>query len=188
MQVNPGRPEIGPDTVLFGIGNCGRADDGLGWAFLDAVQKIPGFCGRAEYRYQLQVEDALLASTAKNVVFIDSSRSPLPTGFEIRTCRPAKDFEFTTHVLRQRRLSEYRAIAGNCRPACRIRPQSTWPGRWPFSRARKPEAQSESGLGDSGSPAVPWTGACSLGGSLKCRSRWGKGISIASSRKRLMIR
>ena len=107
MQVNPGRPEIGPDTVLFGIGNCGRADDGLGWAFLDAVQKIPGFCGRAEYRYQLQVEAALLASTAKNVVFIDSSRSPLPTGFEIRTCRPAKDFEFTTHVLPPRAILHY---------------------------------------------------------------------------------
>jgi hydrogenase maturation protease len=107
VEVNPGRPEIGPYTVLFGIGNCGRSDDGLGWAFLDAIQKMPGFCGRAEYRYQLQVEDALLASRAKNVVFIDSSRSPLSTGFEIRACLPAKDFEFTTHVLPPRAVLHY---------------------------------------------------------------------------------
>lgn len=101
------RPVPGTDTVLFGIGNSGRADDGLGWAFLDMIQKLPGFGGRAEYRYQLQVEDALLASRVRNVIFVDSSRSELGSGFAWNPCRPADDFQFTTHVLPPRAILHY---------------------------------------------------------------------------------
>ena len=101
------RPDLGPGSVLFGIGNNGRSDDGLGWAFLDAVQQRPGFEGSAEYRYQLQVEDALLASRMKQVIFVDSSRTELPDGFRWKPCTAAEDFEFTTHVLPPRAIMHY---------------------------------------------------------------------------------
>ena len=90
---------IGPETILFGIGNSGRSDDGLGWAFLDRIQQEPGFRGRIEYRYQLQVEDAALISRAEHVIFVDSYKGELPDGFQWKPCRPSGDFEFTTHVL-----------------------------------------------------------------------------------------
>jgi hydrogenase maturation protease len=90
---------LGPDTVLFGIGNSGRSDDGLGWAFLDRIQQEPEFQGRAEYRYQLQVEDAALIRDAGRVIFIDSFQGSLPGGFCWQACGPSEDFEFTTHVL-----------------------------------------------------------------------------------------
>ena len=87
------------DTLLLGIGNNSRRDDGLGWAFLEALENIPGFRGQAEYRYQLQVEDAALIAEYQTVVFIDAYQGELPGGFQWQACAPAPAFEFTTHAL-----------------------------------------------------------------------------------------
>jgi len=87
------------ETLLIGIGNSGRSDDGLGWAFLDRVQHETAFSGRVEYRYQLQVEDAALISEVERVIFVDSYCGDLPSGFRLTRCEPLKEFEFTTHVL-----------------------------------------------------------------------------------------
>jgi len=91
--------DTGPETVLFGIGNSGRSDDGLGWAFLDRIQQETGFPGQVEYRYQLQVEDAAMCSRASNVIFVDSYQGDLPGGFQWKPCTASGDFEFTSHVL-----------------------------------------------------------------------------------------
>jgi len=87
------------ETLLIGIGNSGRSDDGLGWAFLDRIQQEAAFDGRVEYRYQLQVEDAALVSDVKHVIFIDSYSGELPNGFQLTRCEPLSEFTFTTHVL-----------------------------------------------------------------------------------------
>ena len=92
-------PGIGPQTLLFGIGNSGRSDDGLGWAFLDQIEQETDFAGLLEYRYQLQVEDAALVRDAQRVIFIDSYKGELPGGFQWKPCEPSEDFQFTTHVL-----------------------------------------------------------------------------------------
>ena len=86
-------------TVIFGIGNEGRSDDGLGWAFLDRLQTETKFDGQLEYRYQLQVEDAALIRDADRVIFVDSCKDALPEGFEWAPCEPSGEFEFTSHVL-----------------------------------------------------------------------------------------
>jgi hydrogenase maturation protease len=86
-------------TLLFGIGNCGRSDDGLGWAFLDRLEQLTDFSGQIEYRYQLQVEDAAMVSQADRVIFVDSYQGNLPDGYQWMSCQPSKDFEFTSHVL-----------------------------------------------------------------------------------------
>ncbi len=93
------RPDLELETLLVGIGNSGRGDDGLGWAFLDRVQQETTFGGPIEYRYQLQVEDAALISDVEQVIFIDSYRGDLPDGFQLTRCEPSKEFAFTTHVL-----------------------------------------------------------------------------------------
>jgi hydrogenase maturation protease len=95
----PGRAEDGPQTLLFGIGNCGRGDDGLGWTFLDRVRQSSEFRGQLEYRYQLQVEDSALAAGASRVIFVDSFHGHLPGGFRWGPCEPSGRFEFTSHVL-----------------------------------------------------------------------------------------
>jgi hydrogenase maturation protease len=112
------RPGLGPGTLLFGIGNCGRADDGLGWAFLDRVQHESGFEGRTEYRYQLQVEDAAVIARAGRVIFIDSCPGELTGGFRWAACDASGNFEFTTHVLPPRAVLYYcKTLYGRVPPA-----------------------------------------------------------------------
>ena len=103
----PVRPGLGPDTLLFGIGNCGRQDDGLGWAFLDRIQNEDGFDAAVEYRYQLQVEDAAQISRMRQVIFIDSCQGELPGGFRWYPCEASEQFEFTSHVLPPRGVMHY---------------------------------------------------------------------------------
>jgi len=93
------QPGVGPGTILFGIGNSGRSDDGLGWAFLERIQQESEFGGRIEYRYQLQVEDAALISDAEHVIFVDSYKGNLPGGIQWKTCKPSRNFEFRSHLL-----------------------------------------------------------------------------------------
>lgn len=88
-----------PRVILFGIGNCGRADDGLGWAFLDIIKdKLPDNYD-IEYRYQLQVEDAELATNYDTVLFIDAHTVVFKKGFVWETCQPKATESFTTHEL-----------------------------------------------------------------------------------------
>ena len=112
------RPVYGPDTLFFGIGNCSRSDDGLGWAFLDRILQEPDFKGHAEYRYQLGVEDAALVARAGRVIFIDSCTGPLEGGFAWKPCEASGDFEFTSHVLPPRAVMHYcRHLYGKQPPA-----------------------------------------------------------------------
>ena len=67
----------GEATLLFAIGNDSRGDDGLGWAFAQLVEETNLFRGRLFYRYQLQVEDAELLTTCRQVIFVDACRYEL---------------------------------------------------------------------------------------------------------------
>lgn len=87
------------DTLLFAIGNSGRQDDGLGWAFAEAVEQAGFFKGKIHYRYQLQVEDAELVAQAGYVIFVDAFKGELPCGFDWRPCLPAPEFHFSTHAI-----------------------------------------------------------------------------------------
>jgi hydrogenase maturation protease len=84
---------------VFGIGNSGRGDDGLGWKFLDLLGKrqIPV---TTHYRYQLQIEDAELISRFPKIVFIDSSKKDLPEGYSWKRVLPELNGSFTTHLLK----------------------------------------------------------------------------------------
>lgn len=86
-------------VLILGIGNSGRADDGLGWAFIDAIKdQLPPYCD-AEYRYQLQVEDAELATHYDMVVFVDAHKGTFEKGFTWEECVPRANSNFTTHQL-----------------------------------------------------------------------------------------
>ncbi len=86
-------------TVIIGIGNSGRGDDGLGWSFLDEIKPFLGNDTDIEYRYQLQIEDAELISHYKEVYFVDAHKEVFPNGFNLSVCRPKGDHSFSTHAL-----------------------------------------------------------------------------------------
>lgn len=87
------------ELLLIGIGNNARADDGLGWKFLDDMDSYRDVCD-IEYCYQLQVEDASLVSAYDVVVFVDASEKPLEDGFAFTPCTSnAGEHSFTSHQL-----------------------------------------------------------------------------------------
>ena len=89
---------IGSSLLLIGIGNSGRADDGLGWEFVERIS-ILGFDSiDCEFRYQLQVEDAAMISNYDVVVFVDATHDKLRSGFQISRCISAPHAFFTTHA------------------------------------------------------------------------------------------
>ncbi|MBT8220403.1 MAG: Ni/Fe hydrogenase [Bacteroidia bacterium] len=87
------------DTLFIAIGNSARSDDGLGWAFLDAIKEMKNFKGKTAYGYQLQVEDAERLSNFPKVVFIDAYAGEDDISFEWEKTEPVNDFTFTTHAL-----------------------------------------------------------------------------------------
>ncbi|MDQ7073091.1 MAG: hypothetical protein Q9N32_05950 [Gammaproteobacteria bacterium] len=42
------------DSLIYGIGNVGRQDDGLGWAFIDWLEK-ESICPKAEINASLSI-------------------------------------------------------------------------------------------------------------------------------------
>lgn len=86
-------------TLIIGIGNSGRQDDGLGWAFLDELEKNPEFQGQLIYRYQLNVEDADLIQEADTVIFVDAYKGEGQDDYSFQPLEPGGTFEFSSHAL-----------------------------------------------------------------------------------------
>lgn len=84
--------------LLIGIGNNGRSDDALGWKFVDEFSNQTDFFD-IDYRYQLQIEDALLITEYKKVIFVDASHKLYEEGFSYYPCVPTRSEAFTTHKL-----------------------------------------------------------------------------------------
>jgi len=84
--------------LMIGIGNNGRSDDALGWKFVDEFSNQTDIFD-IDYRYQLQIEDALLITEYKKVIFVDASHKQYDEGFSFYKCIPARSEAFTTHKL-----------------------------------------------------------------------------------------
>ena len=87
------------ELVILGIGNDSRGDDGLGWAFLDALKDDPEVKAPLFYRYQLQPEDADAIAEAKTVVFVDATKDKLETGFLWDPVLPERQPQVFSHWL-----------------------------------------------------------------------------------------
>ncbi len=85
--------------LLIGIGNSGRSDDGLGWAFLDSIHDTLTGEFDLEYRYQLQIEDAELISNYDVVYFIDAHLDQFAQGYQLDRCLSIRTEHFSTHQL-----------------------------------------------------------------------------------------
>ncbi len=90
----------GADCLVYGIGNVGRQDDGLGWAFVDWLEETRR-CGDATLvrGYQLVLEDAELVSRFRRVLFVDATKDPAVARLEVTEPEPAYDVPFSSHAL-----------------------------------------------------------------------------------------
>ncbi len=89
-----------PSCLIYGIGNIGRQDDGLGWAFIDWLEGS-ALCQQAELvrHYQLQLEDVDLISHNSKVFFVDATRARDVEIFRLESVTPEMDFSFTSHAI-----------------------------------------------------------------------------------------
>jgi hydrogenase maturation protease len=84
-------------VLVYGYGNPGRQDDGIGVEIATRLEKeAQGI--RVDCNYQLNVEDALMLSEFDAVIFVDAS---LDSGepFEFRRIEPSMEITFTTHSM-----------------------------------------------------------------------------------------
>ena len=83
-------------VLVYGYGNPGRLDDGLGPALATEVAswELPDVS--VETNFQLQIEDAALVAEYDVVIFADADvRCPAP--FALRPLPAADEVRFTTH-------------------------------------------------------------------------------------------
>lgn len=86
-------------TLIIGIGNNTRQDDGLGWCFLDKLMEDGYNEDHLLYKYQLMVEDAELISKYDTVIFVDANKTTNNNGFAIEQIYPAEKVAFSTHAV-----------------------------------------------------------------------------------------
>ncbi len=84
------------DILVIGYGNPGRLDDGLGPAFVEALEalNLPGV--RCDADYQLTVEDAVDLQGAHIVLFVDADAT-CDEPFYLRPVKPCQQVSFSTH-------------------------------------------------------------------------------------------
>ena len=99
-------------SLIYGIGNVGRQDDGLGWAFVDWLEQT-GTCSAAERVrfYQLNLEDADLISHRQRVLFVDALKDGGSDAFRFYRAVPKMDFSFTSHAMS---IETILATCGQC--------------------------------------------------------------------------
>ncbi len=89
---------MSPRVLVYGYGNPGRVDDGLGPAFVNELSLRCLEDVSLETAYQLQIEDADVVARHEAVVFVDADTS-IETPFELRPLEARTDVAFTTHAV-----------------------------------------------------------------------------------------
>ncbi|MCK4630882.1 MAG: hydrogenase maturation protease [Bacteroidales bacterium] len=90
-----------PGILIYGYGNPGREDDGLGNAFVEAIRswieknKLTNI--ELDSNYQLNIEDADMMAKKDIVLFVDATVEPIEN-FCVTTVEPSgAKVEFTMH-------------------------------------------------------------------------------------------
>lgn len=84
--------------LVYGYGNPGRQDDGLGPALIDRLETEPIKGVATMSNYQLNIEDALEISDKEAVIFVDASVS-CQEPFQFYGIEPDIEITFTTHSM-----------------------------------------------------------------------------------------
>lgn len=88
--------------LIYGYGNPGRQDDGLGPAFVEALEQWsiaePGVQLAFETNYQLNAEDALTIAGHPMVIFVDATALE-GRSFSFRRLLPQSTITFSTHAM-----------------------------------------------------------------------------------------
>jgi hydrogenase maturation protease len=87
---------VAPNILVYGYGNPGRGDDGLGPALVDALEPLAAPNLTCESDYQLAVEDAVSLTRFDVVIFVDAAMSG-PEPFWFGPVQPTRELSFSSH-------------------------------------------------------------------------------------------
>lgn len=89
-------------TLLYGVGNPGRQDDGLGVELVDRLEQWALVAGctnlRFDSNYQLNAEDTLAVSEVDRVIFVDAAKDG-DAPFRFEPIAPHASWAFSTHFM-----------------------------------------------------------------------------------------
>ena len=105
--------------LIYGYGNPGRQDDGIGVALVEQLEPWAakaGISGLAfDTNYQLNAEDALAVAGARAVVFVDAVREGVAP-FSFQPLKPQATIAFSTHAMSPESVLALAAELYNERP------------------------------------------------------------------------
>ena len=84
-------------TLIIGIGNNTRQDDGLGWCFIEELEKKGFNEDHLLCKYQMMVEDAEIIAEVDTVIFVDASKAEVENGAAIYEIQASEQVNFSTH-------------------------------------------------------------------------------------------
>ncbi len=113
----------GDRVLVFGIGNDGRQDDGIGIHLFTALEqrKWPSGWG-LDADYQLNAEVALQISEYQVVLFLDASRKQIDSPFYLEEIVPDERVSFSTHAM------SAASVLGLCVRLYAVQPRCYWIG------------------------------------------------------------
>ncbi len=85
-------------VLVFGFGNVGRQDDGLGIKLVECLEELNIPSLSLDANFQLNAEDAMAISEFEVVIFVDASVN-CKEPFEFSRLEPALEIGFTTHAM-----------------------------------------------------------------------------------------
>jgi len=89
---------IKPYVLVYGFGNPGRQDDGLGPGVVEKIDRQGFRAVRTDANYQLQIEDAAEMIKYDVVIFVDATvKSGGP--YVVKRVRPSSEVSFTSHIV-----------------------------------------------------------------------------------------
>ena len=89
---------INNKTLVFGFGNLGRQDDGLGVLLATHIKQLQIVNVDVDMNYQLNAEDALKISEYARVIFVDASVA-IEDSFELQPLVAESCIAFSTHAM-----------------------------------------------------------------------------------------
>jgi len=88
--------QVRSHILVYGYGNPGRGDDGLGPALVDALEPLGAAGLTCESDYQLSIEDSATLAKYDVVIFADADMSgPAPFWFD--HVPPSRELSFSSH-------------------------------------------------------------------------------------------
>ena len=85
--------------LLYGYGNPGRQDDGIGPVFAEEIESLHLYGVETDANYQPHIEDAAQIVQYDLVIFVDTTVEEVDDFF-VRRLKPAKKITFTSHLVK----------------------------------------------------------------------------------------